>query len=1299
MIFISHSRKDKDTADKVVQFLEKDGFKCWITPRDIPLGNDWADAIMSAIEESDTMILILSSSSNVSPHVRREVENAVSLCKKIIPVLIEDVKLSKWMKYCISIHQWHDACTGTLDMALPALYHALSGTNSAEDSKLLYTADQIEEELRSFTEETVEGIQLEPSELKPLIVISIKLPGVNHVLVRRIFPLLSKLAGMYSCILLPGDNDDRLRCFFGLTESLDGSGDHAINFARRAFHLVEKMAESSNTPNEYDPYGIGIAAGICELSWLGEYPVVRGSVLKEADALSSHGRLYASLGCFGLCGSSEWIKDHEGYIVEKSVLPKVEQSEFSFVGRQSTLGLLSELLKKQRISSEMNRRGGALHIVQGILGEAGMGKTSLLNRFLQVTDGKIKKLVYSFVDINPGVPFDLTEFFLKEYDIQYSFQDKTDSTQESTTEKDSQKLFLFAQIRDSLIPHANAGLIFIIDDAQKLSATDLTLLDFLVENTDSQKPILFILLYRKIDKTGKRVEFSFSGSFASSAELELKPLSLKDSSSLICDTLSSLSGTASEVCSELMEVVFNKTGGNPFYLSEITKECFKNGQIELENGTWLLKKESGDLNTSLPLSLTINAAIDSLPLNWKRTLQVCSVIGESLPASLLKHIESVMPEEWFSIQALDYLTERLYLKREQTAFRDYYRFRHELLREAAFSGISPENRHSIHRVIASTYEKIFEDNENYHKITAEHWVETGDKKKIQEWGSKALRLCIRTFKYSEALVWITRLKKFKTGSELTQLVLTESDLLGFLGKHTDRIKLLEQQLKCDTEIHLLEFIPNIQLDLGITRLEKGEIEIAEKFLRKAYASVQEKPSDKLTAKIQLTLGSLLVDAGGFDEARELLDLSLKRYRDTDFEEGIAQVKRIQAELQFKQGLLEESIVLCQEALICAEKTFNKRLQLSCLSAIGRAYYQLGQLDEAASYWNKDIEIAIELGFRFNECVVIRNMGGIHYLKGELEEALAAFRKSYEIAKELDDKKNMGSGLRNMTFVLERMGRREESRPLLDEAYQIAQASGDVGAQADSLLALAMFLDNMDEKEEAKIMYNRCIEASKISANLVAQATSLANLAGVYEQNSELEKAISIALQALELFKTLNHNNSLLLMYINIGSLHVSIGKSEKAYFFFKTALDLAEEIDAADHKAFLLSSLASYYLDKNNYVEALEYSRKATEAAEELNKSPGSRAHARAVFAFSLIMNSKFHEAEQLLEIIKILSEENDLFTEAVSVTCLTGLIAFHKGEKTLARENLQNAIDLFQLHQPPKHSVVGFEELQNALL
>jgi len=1299
MIFISHSQEDKSTALRVVQFLEQNNFKCWITPRDISPGDDWAEAIISAIEESDSMVLILSSSSNLSPHVRREVENAVSLCKKIIPVLIEDVKLSKWMKYCISIHQWHDACTGSLDLALPALYNALLGKDGVNDYKLLYTADQIEDELRSFPQKSGNTIQLEPSELRPLIIASIKLPSTNNVLVRRSFPLLTKLAEMHSGILLPGDNDDRLRCFFGVTTPFKDCKIDAVAFAQRAFHLIAKMLKSLNAPTERDPYGIAVVAGVCELSWIGQYPVIRGILLKEADSLSNHCKLYASFACYNLCGNSEWVKDKYGYVIEQSVLPETKQNKFTFVGRHPTLELLSELLKKQRISSEMNRRGGALHIVQGILGEAGMGKTSLLNKFLEQTATSPKAIVYPSLDVTSGTQIDLTGFLLKEYKIQYDFHEGIKSFEDTSAEQNSQKLFMFAQIRDRLSTDANNGLIFVIDDAQKLSPTDIALLDFLIENTDSQKSILFLFLYRKTNQEGKRVKFSFSGSFASSAESELKPLTVQDSTSLINHTLCQLSGMTVQASSNFLELIYKKTDGNPFYLTEITKEYFNNKYIELKNGIWSMKNGLSNLHTSLPLSLTINAAIDSLPLSWKRTLQVCSVIGDNLPISILKHIERLMPKGWFSIEILSYLTERQYLKREQTAFRDYYQFRHDLLREAAISGILQENKISIHNAIAATYEEIFSDNENYHKITAEHWVETGNQKKIEEWGNKALTLCMRTFKHTEALLWIARLKKFRTGPKLTKLILTESDILGFLGRQTDRIELIEQQLGIDKENNIDEYIPNLYLHLGITRLEKGEIEIAEEHLRKAQDCVARKSANQLTAKIQTTLGSLLIDTGGFDEARELLIKAMKQYSLSDSRKGEAETKRIQAELHYKLGQLNESVDLCKEVLIYTEKAFNKQLQLSCLSAIGRAYYHLGKLEDAALYWKKDIEIATELGFRFNECVVTRNMGGIYYVKGELDEALNSFKNSYEIAKELDDKKNMGSALRNMTFTLQRMGRRDETKPFLDESLQLSRDSGDIEAEANSLLALGMFLDQKDDLDEAIDTYNKCIELSKISNNLITQATSLANLAGVFEKASKVKKAIPLALESLELFKQINNKSSQLCMFTNVGSLYCSIDNLGKAYTYLKAGLDLSEELDDTQYRTFLLSSLASYYLSKKNFVKALEFSQKAHETAEKVNASPKGKAHASALFAHILIIHSKeFTKAEKLLKTIKTIADKNDLVIERVTVPCLTGLIAFYRGDLIRANKCLNTATKLCEERKPPMHSLLGFEELQAAV-
>jgi len=66
-VFISYSSKDKQIADAVCHYLEEKSLRCWIAPRDIPHGREWADVIVDAISESRVVVLVFSASANDSP--------------------------------------------------------------------------------------------------------------------------------------------------------------------------------------------------------------------------------------------------------------------------------------------------------------------------------------------------------------------------------------------------------------------------------------------------------------------------------------------------------------------------------------------------------------------------------------------------------------------------------------------------------------------------------------------------------------------------------------------------------------------------------------------------------------------------------------------------------------------------------------------------------------------------------------------------------------------------------------------------------------------------------------------------------------------------------------------------------------------------------------------------------------------------------------------------------------------------------------------------------------------------------
>jgi len=120
-IFISYSSHDRTVADATCAALEAQKIRCWIAPRDVLAGTEYGEALLSAIEECRAMVLVFSAHANESPHIRREVERAVSKGKIILPFRIENVLPSRAMEYCLANTHWLDALTPPIETRIEEL--------------------------------------------------------------------------------------------------------------------------------------------------------------------------------------------------------------------------------------------------------------------------------------------------------------------------------------------------------------------------------------------------------------------------------------------------------------------------------------------------------------------------------------------------------------------------------------------------------------------------------------------------------------------------------------------------------------------------------------------------------------------------------------------------------------------------------------------------------------------------------------------------------------------------------------------------------------------------------------------------------------------------------------------------------------------------------------------------------------------------------------------------------------------------------------------------------------------------
>ncbi len=112
-VFISYSTIDSERAFQLLEVLEQNGLNCWIAPRNIPDGTDWAAEIDRAIEHSRVFVVIVSANSQGSKQVPKEIGLAIPACEAIFPFRIDNVELKGGFRYYLSGYQFINAVDQT----------------------------------------------------------------------------------------------------------------------------------------------------------------------------------------------------------------------------------------------------------------------------------------------------------------------------------------------------------------------------------------------------------------------------------------------------------------------------------------------------------------------------------------------------------------------------------------------------------------------------------------------------------------------------------------------------------------------------------------------------------------------------------------------------------------------------------------------------------------------------------------------------------------------------------------------------------------------------------------------------------------------------------------------------------------------------------------------------------------------------------------------------------------------------------------------------------------------------------
>ncbi|WP_458789472.1 TIR domain-containing protein [Adonisia turfae] len=93
-VFLSYAQEDLTSKELIRYNLLQAGVTIWTDTVDIHMGEDFEAAIQRGIEEADNIVYLISQASLASEYCQMEIDQALDLNKRVIPILVEEINVS-----------------------------------------------------------------------------------------------------------------------------------------------------------------------------------------------------------------------------------------------------------------------------------------------------------------------------------------------------------------------------------------------------------------------------------------------------------------------------------------------------------------------------------------------------------------------------------------------------------------------------------------------------------------------------------------------------------------------------------------------------------------------------------------------------------------------------------------------------------------------------------------------------------------------------------------------------------------------------------------------------------------------------------------------------------------------------------------------------------------------------------------------------------------------------------------------------------------------------------------------------
>ncbi len=910
---------------------------------------------------------------------------------------------------------------------------------------------------------------------------------------------------------------------------------------------------------------------------------------------------------------------------------RAEESEI-FIGRDEELARL-----KQELESTKTEGCRAVFIA----GEAGVGKTSLVSRL------KPHALVKGFDFLSGTCHSEIADPYLPFKDAFSKYMEEKDEVSKLAfigslqgPEIDSKKMFdaerkaTFYETTQYIKRLASElPLLIFLDDMHWADRASLDILNYLLEKLE-HAPVLLVCTYRPEEVREDHLLQDIMNRITqkpSCERLVLRPLEKNGTRRLISSILEH-----HEPPEDYVELVYQKTRGNPLFVKEIVRQMLEEGTVKPAKNIY---PDSEEIQVPQLIQQVIERRIERLGQDPKNVLEAGSVIGEDIPFSLLVEILDV--NELDLLDHIDTLLENKLWYEDPEEER--FHFQHAIIHDTVYQSVRNTKRKFLHKQVSNKIRELFSDSlEERYPILAKHYREAGYYDPALEFYMKAGRQAEKKYAHDDAIdLYEKALEMAEQSPEAERLDVLKrlAEVHSIVGDYDISIKYLKDGLE---ETPDEKERGELYRRLGEKRMVRGEYEDALELIQDGL-SILDGESQELCRLLHIE-GRIYMIKGDYERAEDIFT------REKDIAYGLEELKEEKRALHnlgtiaLQRGAFEEAAEKLQKAIDLQEEGKHRKLLANSLNNLGIVYLKQGDLDRALHYYDKSLQIEKEIGNKLGIGQSLNNIGIVHMNKGELDQALDAFNESLEIEKKIGNEHGRASSLNNLGIVSMKKGE-------LDKALEYKKRSLDIHREIDDITGETLCLTNIGE---------------------------------AYRKKGELEKALDHQNMALESADRTDNRSNLSLVFNNMGIVQRDLGNLDKALERLEESLETAREIEDKNRISSSLRNKAAIYRMEGKLDKAVELSQEAVELAEKTN-SEEQVALSRLELAEELVKVGEIEKGAEHLDIVSDIIEKVHEPSVATKRELVRGIYNREKGDLDKASKSFENTEKMIEGRGDPR--------------